>query len=216
MASGTSHADYVGKWVQFASFAASAGAYRLNIQTKYSGTSPADGSNNFGIRATLSGGGAQPQVYAGVVGAESAMSVWQNLASGTTYLYLAQISAATAGKTMEVDLFDPGDLNGTGVMYFEMPTAGGYQDVSFNWRDAGVDLGPGGTLHSGVSSVTTASGGNSNFQGHWLVVTIRIPSNYTAPQNGWWKIKYVISGGAAHDRTTWRVEIRDSPVHLVS
>jgi hypothetical protein len=60
--------------------------------------------------------------------------------------------------------------------------------------------------------VVTASGGTSNFQGHWVVVSIRIPANYTG---GWWKIRYVITGGAAHDRTTWRVEIRDSPVHLV-
>ncbi|MGD0018602.1 MAG: pilus assembly protein TadG-related protein [Candidatus Limnocylindrales bacterium] len=210
--SGNSHDNYVGQWITFTSFAAQAGTYRLNIQTVHGDTtSPADGSNNFGIRATLNGGSG-PEVYAGVVGAESAMSVWQNLASGTTHLYLANISSACAGKTMEVDLFDPGDLNGTGVMYFEMPVGAGYQDSQFSWRDSGTNLGSGGTLHSNVSSVTTASGGNSNFQGHWVVVTIHIPTNYTG---GWWKIRYVITGGAAHDRTTWRVEIRDSPVHLV-
>ena len=100
-------------------------------------------------------------------------------------------------------------------MYFEMPTTSGYTDATFSWRDAGTTLSTAGTLHSGVTSVTTASGGTSNFQGHWLVVTIRIPSTYTAPQNGWWKIKYVITGGAAHDRTTWSAQIIDIPVHLV-
>jgi hypothetical protein len=63
--------------------------------------------------------------------------------------------------------------------------------------------------------VTTASGGTSNFQGHWVVVTINIPGTYTAPQNGWWKIKYVITGAAAHDRTTWNAQVIDIPVHLV-
>jgi hypothetical protein len=47
-----------------------------------------------------------------------------------------------------------------------------------------------------------------------VVVTIKVPTDYTAAQNGWWKIYYNMSA-AAHDRTTWRVRIIDSPVHLV-
>ena len=98
---------------------------------------------------------------------------------------------------MEIDLFDPGDMDGTGTMYFEIPGASSYSAATFNWRDAGTSLGPGGTLHSNVTSLVTAVNGSSNFQGHWVVVTTRIPADYTAPQNGWWKVKYVITGGAA-------------------
>jgi hypothetical protein len=208
--------SYTGKWLTFATFAAAAGTYRLNVGTNEVGTGPADGINQYAVKASLNGGsGSQPQVYAGVAGAQSAMSVFNNLASGTSYIYLAQINSTNAGKTMEVDLFDPGDVAGTGVMYFEIPTSSGWSDSPFVWRDSGTTLSASGTNSGSVTSVTTASSGNSRFNGHWLVVTITIPSNYTAPQNGWWKIKYVISGGAAHDRTTWGVEIRDSAVHLV-
>ena len=206
----------VGKWLTFASFAAVAGTYRLNVGTGEVGSGAADGTNQFAVKASLNGGsGSQPQVYAGIAGSQSAMSIFNNLSSGTSFIYLAQINNTNAGKTMEVDLFDPGDLNGTGVMYFEMPTSSGYSDAPFVYRDSGTTLSASGTNSGTVTSVTTASGGSSRFQGHWLVVTITIPSTYTAPQNGWWKIKYVISGGAAHDRTTWGVEIRDSAVHLV-
>ncbi|MGD0121211.1 MAG: pilus assembly protein TadG-related protein [Candidatus Limnocylindrales bacterium] len=216
----TTH-DYKGKWLGFASIAAAPGSYRLNIQTNTgSGSSPstsaADGSNMYAIQATLNGGsGTQPDVYGGAVGTMSSMSIYNNLAAGTSYIYLAQINATNAGKALVLDLFDPGDLSGTGVMYFEMPTTSGWTDASFSWRDSGTSLSASGTLHSGVTSVTTASGGTSNFQGHWLVVTIAIPGTYTAPQNGWWKIKYVITGGAAHDRTTWNAQVIDIPVHLV-
>ena len=208
--------SYTGKGLTFASFAAVAGTYRLNVGTSEVAQNPADGTNQFAVRATLNGGsGSQPAVYAGIAGAQSAMSIYNNLSTGTSYIYLAQISSTNAGKTMEVDLFDPGDVTGSGVMYFETPTSSGWSDAAFTYRDCGTTLSPSGTTSGSVTSVTTATNGNGPFNGHWLVVTIKIPSTYTAPQNGWWKIKYVISGGAAHDRTTWGVEIRDSAVHLV-
>jgi len=157
----------------------------------------------------------QPQVFGGTVGTQSTMSIFNNLQAGTSYIYLAQIDATNAGKTLVIDLFDPGDLNGTGVMYFEQPTTTGYVDDQFTWRNSGTTLNASGTQSGTVSSVTTASGGNSNFQGNWLVVTIPIDPSYAAPQNGWWKVKYVITGGAAHDRTTWTAKVQNSPVHLV-
>ena len=205
--------NYTGKWTTFATVGASPGVYRLNIGTSAVGTFPGNGSNMFGIRATIGGGSAGVAVSAGVTGAQAAMSIFNNLAAGTSYIY-----PTYAGKTMEVDLFDPGDLNGTGVMSFMEPVGSSYSAATFSYRNSGTSLGTGGSTVSNVTSVTTASGGNSNFNGNWLVVTIKIPANYdggTGSSASWWKIKYVISGGAAHDRTTWRVSIIDSPVHLV-
>ena len=212
--------DPLGKWVGFASIAAAPGTYRLNIQSSVgSGNSPvgspADGSNMYAVSATLNGGSSGVSVYGGAVGTMSSMSIYNNLQPGTSNIYLAQINSTNAGKALVLDLFDPGDLNGTGVMYFEMPTPGGWTDATFSWRDSGTTLSSAGTVHSGASSLTTASGGTSNFQGHWVVVTINIPGTYAAPQDGWWKIKYVISGAAAHDRTTWNAQVIDIPVHLV-
>jgi hypothetical protein len=50
-----------------------------------------------------------------------------------------------------------------------------------------------------------------------------LPLNYTAPldpvsgEAGWWKIRYTMGSGAATatDLTTWQVNIRGNPVHLV-
>ena len=203
-------------WIQFATLAVTPGTYRVNVQTSTVGSSPADGSNMFSLKATSTAGASlQPQVFGGTVGTQSTMSIFNNLQAGTSYIYLAQIDATNAGKTLVIDLFDPGDLNGTGVMYFEQPTTTGYVDDQFTWRNSGTTLNASGTQSGTVSSVTTASGGSSNFQGNWLVVTIPIDPTYAAPQNGWWKVKYVITGGAAHDRTTWTAKVQNSPVHLV-
>jgi len=204
--------NYTGKWITYATISAAVGTYRLNIQTTPVGSSPADASNMFAIRAT-SASGTQPQVYAGLAGSQSAMSIYNNIMSGNAYVYLAKINSTFAGKTMEVDLFDPGEVNGNAFMSFLEPTASGWQAVSFNWRDSGTTLGSGGTLHTGAASLQT-SNGSGLFNGHWVVVTIKVPTDYTAAQNGWWKIYYNMSA-AAHDRTTWRVRIIDSPVHLV-
>jgi len=45
------------------------------------------------------------------VGTQSTMSIFNNLQVGTSYIYLAQIDSTNAGKTLIVDLYDPGDLN---------------------------------------------------------------------------------------------------------
>ncbi len=40
------------------------------------------------------------------------MAAYNNLALGTQKFYLAQIDQTAAGKTLEIDLFDPGDVSG--------------------------------------------------------------------------------------------------------
>jgi hypothetical protein len=206
-------------WTGFASVAASPGSYRLNVQTKTVAGKAADGFNSYGIQALLNGGTAGVSVYGGAVGTMSSMSIFNNVASGTSNIYLAQVNSTNAGKALVLDLFDPGDVNGDAVMSFQIPTgtgmSGTWASAAFTWRDVGTNL-SGSTLSSGSgSSLTTATGGNPKFQGHWVVVTIAIPGTYTAANNGWWKIKYTFTGGAAHDRTTWNAQIIDIPVHLV-
>lgn len=209
-----SNGNYTGKYITYATFVAAVGTYRLNIQTTPVSGSPADASNMFAIKAT-SASGVQPQVYAGLAGSQSAMSIYNNITSGSAYVYLAKINSTFAGKTMEVDLFDPGEVNGNAYMYFYMPTASGWVASTFNWQDCGASLvNPTcGSWHNNATQLQT-SNGSGLFDGHWVVVQISVPDNYVAPQDGWWKIYYSMSA-AAHDRTTWRVSIIDSPVHLV-
>jgi hypothetical protein len=60
-----------------------------------------------------------------------------------------------------------------------------------------------------------------------VTIEIVIPDDYTAPhpssdtvtsQGGWWKILYDMGGSSSDystDLTTWQVELRGNPVHLV-
>jgi hypothetical protein len=70
----------------------------------------------------------------------------------------------------------------------------------------------------GTGSVITAkSGGTQYFNGCWLTIQIPLPTTYTAPQQGWWKIRYNVGSGttSGYDLTTWQVQVRGNPVHLV-
>jgi hypothetical protein len=129
--------------------------------------------------------------------------------AGTHEFRLAQVSPGAAGRTLEIDLFDPGDMGGTNSLSLEMPTANGYQLASVDWRDAGTTLSSSGTVHYGVTTIQTSYNGTPVFNGHWLVLTITIPADYTAPQNGWWKLQNTNTNGTGLDRITWRVNLRN-------
>ena len=68
-----------------------------------------------------------------------------------------------------------------------------------------------------ATTITATSGGTQYFQGCWLTIDIALPRTYVAEQDGWWKIQYNVGGtsGAAFDLTTWEVQIKGNPVHLV-
>lgn len=222
-------AAYKNAWVKLVTLASPmAGVYRLNVSTKGSGATPTKGdvTNQFAIWACAGsasapagnppscGSGTQPQVYG-----LGSMSIFANIANGTTYIYLAQIPAVDAGKTMEVSLFDPGDCSGScnASMQFQMPTSGGYSAQAFTYYDAGVDgtLSPAPSSSSGSPpALVTTTNGTIKYQGHWVVVDIPIPAGYTAPQGGWWKVAYNYNTQTT-DRTTWEVDIKGNPVHLV-
>ncbi|MGH2472350.1 MAG: hypothetical protein ACRDG6_08105 [Candidatus Limnocylindria bacterium] len=54
-----------------------------------------------------------------------------------------------------------------------------------------------------------------------MTISVPIPSAYTAPTPpgepgpGWWKIEYDTLG-TGQDITTWEVNIRGNPVHLIT
>ncbi len=163
-------------------------------------------------------GGTAPKIY-GI----GAMEMYTPLPSGTSSeFYLAQIEAAHAGKTMEIRLFDAGDTNQDANIQILIPTSGGWSATNFNYTASQ------GTTNSGVtncnssagtnvSNVVTYQSGSSRFNGCWITIQIPIPTTYAAHQTGWWKIRYNMtgSGSTATDITTWQVQIRGNPVHLV-
>jgi len=220
--------DYHNKWWRLYSGltgGAEGTIYRLHTTT----TEPAfpaqqkgtDGESSFAVYAAATGG--TPRVYG-----LGAMQMFTPLSAsgGTTAseFYLAQIDREHAGKSVEIMLWDPGDTNPlSAYVQIERPstTTGVWTpatDMSYtaikgtNDSDAvncnvTTPIGP-------VSQITTATP-TSKFNGCWVTINVPIPSGYTAPQDGWWKIKYTMNGtGTSNDVTTWKVAIRGNPVHL--
>ena len=72
-----------------------------------------------------------------------------------------------------------------------------------------------------MTSVVSNTGGSSVFQGCWLRIQTNIPANYSAPQSGWWKIRYNLTNNTgttqySPELTAWKVSIVGNPVHLVN
>jgi hypothetical protein len=191
--------------------------YRIHVSTDPGDSSQdnTNGSNQFSIFASATGG--TPQVY-GI----GAMAMYTPLSGGgTSTFYLAQIDAqAGAGKTMEIRLYDPGDTNGLpGTLQILQPTSSSWSAVSMTWTCTVVAQTHGSCPSgSGTSIVTNDSSNRVPFNGCWLTIDIVIPTTYSAPQSGWWKISYAMGGSSstyATDETTWQVSIRGNPVHLI-
>ena len=140
------------KWWHMASGLAGGKVYRLHIAT----TDPSSANdqkntnarNGFTIWADASGG--TPSVYG-----NGAMETFEPLrGGGSEVFYLAQIDKNYAGKTMEINLWDPGDTgNLSASLKVLAPNPGSYVSVPFNW-----------TAHKGT---TNANASNCNsLSGH--------------------------------------------------
>ena len=218
--------DYHSRWYLLASGltgGANGTIYRLHT-TSTDPASPANqlgtnGANSFAIYASASGGA--PKVYG--IGAMQAFTPLSSTGSTVqSEFYLAQIEAVHAGKTVEIHLWDPGDTSPLNAqLQILVPNAAGWSPTSFTYT------GTKGTTNTGAANCNGASGSGTavttnvgstvgTFNGCWLVIQAVIPANYTAPQDGWWKIRYLMTGnGASDDVTTWTVNIIGNPVHLI-
>jgi hypothetical protein len=185
------------------------GRYRLNVNTSDAANITANAENGWSLYVT---GGSNPQVYG-----ESKMVAYNNLRAGTQQFYLAQIDAQDAGKTMEITLFDPGDVNGDAYLKLLSPNGNAYNFATFSYSS---DNGRAGSA-SATQIQTASAGGGSYYNNSVLTIVVALPSTYgstglTPPgetQAGWWKVQYQVAGG--NDTTTWEVQLRGSPVHLV-
>ncbi len=200
-----------------------AGVYRVNVQSAAVGASnwKAQAENDFGIEVT---GAAGSRVYG-----LGRMASYNILTSGIQSFYLAQIDKTAAGKTIEIDLFDPGDVSGNAFLRVLNPDGNAYNYATFSYSTFNLTGGGNNCISgnsdvcaaSGRTSIQTAKGGSSSFNNTWLRILIPLPSSYGSTgltpagetQPGWWKIEYTVGGG--NDTTTWMVNIRGNPVHLI-
>ena len=190
--------------------------YRLRTTTAPSpDTGSQDGVNaynDFAVYVTSTGGTAQ-------VSGSGAMEMYTPLPAGkASTFYLAQIDAGQGnGKTIEISLWDVGDTNGVSAnLQILQPTTSGWSAVpNMTWTASKVST-DAGTCPSGTGSQIVTYNTAKVYNGCWLYIDITL-TGYTAPQDGWWKIQYNMGGssGQATDLTTWQVNIRGNPVHLV-
>jgi hypothetical protein len=213
-----------------------AGTYVLRVMT----TNPSNQTANLGqsfenmfsFEVTGgSAGGVGPQVYG-----NGRMVSYANVDAGAQTFYLAQVSRTVgAGKTMEIDLFDPGDVGQPSWLQILSPNgsvANNYATFSFT-ADANATAHTSGSnvtclqTYGGTGGATAPAGcpnyasGGTFYNNSWLKILINLPSTYGStglqppgdPSAGWWKIKYTVN--SANDTTTWMVSVRGNPVHLV-
>jgi hypothetical protein len=205
--------------------------YRLRASTydptDIAGQRSVAANNGFALFANAAAG-TPPRIY-GI----GAMEMLTPLPGGqTSTFYLAQIEAIHAGKTMEIKLWDPGDTNQNAYIQILQPTSSGwtpFTTLSYTAKRGQLDPSSGSYIYnSGASSCDSNSSSStdriqtyqssSRFNGCWLTIQIGLPAGYSAPQSGWWKISYTMQGSSgtnATDITTWQVNIRGNPVHLV-
>jgi hypothetical protein len=238
------------KWWQIPTGALAQGQYRLQVTTTkvllpavgssgFGGGTTADPSqpsaivgaaNRFSLEVTSALG--QPRVYG-----LGRMGTYANIQTGTQSFFLAQIDAATgASKTVEINLYDPGDVGGGSWLQILNPDNNVYTPATFTFTSVSKSSGlagesssttitcieanhpnnpPSGGIPSGCPANYDNSG--SHFDNYWLTIDIPLPRTYGQSglaNNGWWKIQYTVGGG--NDTTTWMVDILGNPVHLVT
>ena len=158
-------------------------------------------------------GGGSPQVYG-----SGRMAAYNNLLGGIQKFYLAQVDETAAGKTIEIDLFDPGDVGGNATLKVLSPYNNTQSYATFSYTtDANCISGNSDACSSASTDhITTAVNGSSSFNNTWIKILVKVQTDYgTAPlwQGGWWQIEYNV--GSGNDTTTWQVNILGNPVHLI-
>ena len=196
------------------------GTYRLQVTT----TNPSNindqkntsAENMWGLRALSSN-----PTYAAHVYGLGKMVIYANVTAGTTLFYLARIEAIHAGKTMVIQLFDPGDASGSSSIQILQPTASGYTPATFSYTADSTATGS--KIGTNVTTLATTIGGVAQYNNAWVTLTVSLPKTYSATlppgepagtAGGWWKIRYNFTSTTT-DTTTWQVSIRGNPVHLV-
>ena len=207
-------------WFQMANTLV-AGRYRLNVNTSQAGNANTGAENLWSIYVGADGGAGLARVYG-----DGRMVGYNNITSTTGYqkFYLAQIDKIHAGKTMVIELFDPGDVGSNSVIRVLSPDGNAYNYATFSYAADSACINGNSDLCTATNRTsiqTYRSGSGSSFDNSVITISIPLPASYGSggltpageTEPGWWKIEYQV--GQANDTTTWRVTLRGNPVHLV-
>ncbi len=168
------------------------------------------GLNRWSLRASVSAG-PQPRVYG-----LGDMSIYANVdgSKGNTDFHLAEVAVGLGGKTLVIELWDPGDAQGKHSVEIRDPSG---NTPACTWeaeeRDGGGTAS--GTEANCVIDTSKPGGGGGGRFNNWLVtIRVALPADYTCAADCWWKIRYNYPGQTS-DTTTWSAHIEGNPLRLV-
>jgi hypothetical protein len=151
----------------------------------------------------------QPRIYA-----VNDMSIFTGGVASNSSFYLAEVEETYAGKSLTIDLYDPGDGNLGNFDLSILKPDGTTAQCSYS--------NPAGTMGSvGACKIRTRDASNASnpnrYNGRWLKIVVQLDAGYTCTTGAcWWKVKYEYTVGARPtDRTVWRANITGDPVGLV-
>ncbi len=212
-----------------------AGTYRLRVDTlDFDGGLPPGGQTAhkaYAVRALDTNGSA---CSACGVGAWADMAYYTPIATtggGSFTIPIFQLPPAYAGRTISVDVFDPGDISGSGSIDVRILDPGGSlvtptSPATVDIYDLGVarltGAGSSPTLiaRAATASFRAASSGTTLYNGHWVEMQVPIPSTYspgTSVANWTFSLQYLTSNSvSANDTVTVAVGVAGSPAHLLA
>ena len=122
-------------------------------------------------------------------------------------MYLAEVGEQYAGRDMVIELWDGGDMGGTGTMTILDGTDNPPADCT--WVGTDMDW---NVIKTGSGCVIPH---DDDLDDAMNTITVPIPNDYTCTGLGcWFKVEYDYSG-ESYDATTWTVYIPGDPLQLV-
>lgn len=242
----TSNSSWNLKWNELCNVAASPGdRFYVQVQSSdsSSGSKTGGGYNGYAMRAVAGVAGTNfpaacinttmpvgdvacydgsPTTVQPRVSGYGKMEMYNGIPEGTpTEFYLADVTPDYAGKTLEISLFDPGDMGGSSsnyswitVMAPSSTSVGGtpvpsssctanYRAYgSSTWYNVSLSSGPGGAYANTCTIQTTTQGSNA-YQDRWLRIRIPLPTTYGTAGTDPWKCDDTVADPTVTPGSCW-------------
>lgn len=184
-----------------------------------------DALSAYAIRARLGGSANGVAVYG-----LGDLSLWMNGNDTTPTFKIVRLDTVYAGTELILELFDPGDINGSGKIEFTGAMAGidcqvqierysdngTYQGTSDWMTDGTANAGAGGDWAGANCGLTSSGngGGNKIYNNDWVRFRFQIPSEHSCSGDACWVYtEYSVDNPT--ERTTWAAKINGTPIHLL-
>jgi hypothetical protein len=140
-------------------------------------------------------------------------SIYNNSSGTESEFFLAEVRDWYAGKTLVLELFDPGESSQPGTLEIIGPDGTVWNDTNcriYSRNHSPTSDWSGGTTVMGGCTETVTP---NEYNNRWLKFEIPLPSDYSCSYC-WWMVNYDYPS-AVNDTTTWRAYMIGDPLRLV-